>query len=134
MIVAIDFGRRRIGMAILHADGLVLPLATIEQRSRRASLVAVAQHLKERGCDHVVIGLPLNMDGTSGPAARAAEQFAAELALWTGAKVELHDERLSSFEARARIRQLPRGKRRTVGDDAVAACVILETWLQQHPR
>ena len=107
MIVGIDYGRRRIGLAVLQLDGLVLPLATIEQRSRKSSLEAVAGRVAELGCQHVILGWPLNMDGTPGPAARAAERFAAELRFVTGAQVEMHDERLSSFEARARIQERP---------------------------
>ena len=134
MIIGVDFGRKRIGLAVLHDDGLVLPLTTITQHSRRASLEAVARQMTEAGCRQVICGLPLNMDGTAGPSARAVERFAAELQLITGVTVALHDERLSSFEARARMQELSRGKRRKTPDDAVAACIILESWLQQHPR
>jgi putative holliday junction resolvase len=134
MIVGIDYGRKRIGLAVLQLDGLVLPLATIEQRSRKASLEAVAVRVAELRCRHVVLGWPLNMDGTAGPAAHAAERFATELRLLTGAEVELHDERLSSVEARARIQERPGRQKRGERDDALAACVILESWLRQHSR
>jgi putative Holliday junction resolvase len=88
----------------------------------------------EQKCRRVILGWPLNMDGTAGPAAHAAERFATELRLLTGAEVELHDERLSSVEARARIQERPGRKKLGERDDALAACVILESWLRQHPR
>ena len=132
MVVGIDFGRKRIGLAALHGDGLVLPFATIVQDSRKASLAAVVRHLAELDCKRVVVGLPLNMDGTAGPAALAARRFAEELRLVTAVPVELHDERLSSIEARARMRESPGRKKRDSHDDAVAACVILSRG--SHPE
>jgi putative Holliday junction resolvase len=111
----------------------VLPSVTIVQNSRKTSLAAVLKHLAEVGCERVVVGLPLNMDGTEGPAARAAVKFAEELRQVTQAPVELHDERLSSVAARDRVREVS-GKRRDTHDDAIAACVILESWLRSHPR
>jgi putative Holliday junction resolvase len=134
MVVGIDFGRKRIGIAALHGDGLVLPLATIVQNSRKTSLAAVLKHLAELGCERVVVGLPLNMDGTEGPAARAARTFAEELGQAAKVPVELHDERLSSVEARNRTRAASRGKRHNGHDDSIAACVILESWMRSHPR
>ena len=134
MVVGVDFGRKRIGMAALHGDGLVLPLATVVQNSRKTSLAAVLKHLAEVGCERVVVGLPLNMDGTEGPAARAAVKFAEELRQVTQVPVELHDERLSSVAARDRTREVSDGKRRDTHDDAIAACIILESWVQSHSR
>ncbi len=134
MVVGVDFGRKRIGIAGLHGDGLVLPLATIVQNSRKASLAAVLKHLTELDCERVVVGLPLNMDGTEGPAARATLKFAEELGQATKVPIELHDERLSSVEARARTREASGAKKRHAHDDAIAACVILEGWLRSHPR
>ncbi|HLW71609.1 MAG TPA: Holliday junction resolvase RuvX [Candidatus Binataceae bacterium] len=130
MIVAgIDFGRYRIGIAITGDHGVVLPVTTIQSRSRASSLAAIKARLAELEVRHIVVGQPLNADGTAGPAAHAAEKFAAELRLIIDVPVELHDERLSSFEARERLRG---GAARRKGDpriDAVAACVILESWL-----
>ena len=134
MVIGVDYGRKRIGLAMLHGDGLVLPLATIEQVSRKVSLHRVAKYLADFDCRHVVVGLPVNMDMTTGASAQAAERFAEALRTLTGATVELYDERLSSFEARDRMRELPTSIRRGGKDDALAACVILESWWQQHSR
>jgi putative Holliday junction resolvase len=82
-----------------------------------------------------VVGLPLNMDGSEGPAAHAARKFAAHVALELRVTVELFDERLTSFEARYRLGDMAasRGARKK-GIDAVAAAVILEGWMQAHPE
>ncbi len=134
MVLGIDYGRERIGLAILHGNGLVLPLATIKQVSRQVSLDRIAQYLADFECRHVVVGLPMNPDKSTGASAQAAQRFAEELRNRTGATVEMYDERLSSFEARDRMHALPAGVRRGGRDDALAACVILESWWQQHPR
>lgn len=132
IVAAIDFGRKRIGIAISGAFELVTPVATIEQHSRESSLAAVKQCLIDSGVEHVIVGWPLNMNGTVGNQARAAERFADALRQTTGLPVELYDERLTSFEARVRLRELPsRGKQRP-SIDAIAACVILESWLQSR--
>jgi len=134
MVIGVDYGRKRIGLAMLHGDGLVLPLATIEQVSRKASLDRVAKYLADFECRLVVIGLPASPDQSTGASARAAERFADELRGLTGATVEMYDERLSSFEARDRMQELPAKAGRAGSDDALAACVILESWWQQHRR
>ncbi len=132
IVAAIDFGRKRIGIAITSAFGLVTPVATIEQHSRESSLATIQQRLIDSGVERVIVGWPLNMDGTVGNQARAAERFADQLRLITGLPVELYDERLTSFEAHARMRELlSRGKQRR-SIDAVAACIILESWLQSR--
>jgi putative Holliday junction resolvase len=72
------------------------------------------------------------MDGSEGPMARHARNFAARLANGLGIAVELQDERLSSFEAEQRLgNSVARGKRKHA-IDAVAAVVILESWLDRH--
>ena len=136
MIVAgIDFGNRRIGLAISNPDQLsAYPVETIERgRSLRADLETLRARLMALEVRRVVVGLPLNMDGTVGPQARAAQLFAHRLEEATGIPVELCDERLSSFEAEERLKGIPvRRNRRKLAIDAVAASVILETWLRSQ--
>lgn len=133
-VAAVDFGRRRIGIAATGAHGVVFPAAVIEQRSRKLSLAAVGRRLAELEAERVIVGWPLKMDGAAGVQALAAEKFAHELHLMTGLAVELFDERLSSYEARERLREAPVRNRRDKPLDAVAACVILESWLQSRQR
>jgi putative pre-16S rRNA nuclease len=136
MIVAgIDFGKRRIGLAVSNLDQLsAYPVETIERgRSLAADLETLRVRLTALEVRRVVVGLPLNMDGTVGPQARAAQLFARRLEEATGIPVELCDERLSSFEAEERLKALPvRRNRRKLAIDAVAASVILETWLRSQ--
>jgi putative holliday junction resolvase len=134
-VAAIDFGRRWIGLAITDASGRgAFPIATIERRSTVRDLETIRARLAEFEVARVIVGLPLNMDGTAGPQARAAENFAERLRLATGLAVELFDERLTSFEAEDRLRALPHRGRDKHAIDAVAASVILESWLARSGK
>jgi putative Holliday junction resolvase len=135
LVAGIDFGNRRIGLALSHPDQLsAYPVETIERgRSLAIDLATLRTRLTALEVRRVVVGLPLNMDGTVGPQARAAQVFARRLEEATGIPVELCDERLSSFEAEERMKGLPvRSNRRKLAIDAVAASVILETWLRSQ--
>src|SRR5271154_5789463 len=105
-IASLDFGKRRIGLALAYgADGMVIPLEVIERKSLVRDLARVVARLAELEVSRVIVGLPLNMDGTEGPQALAAARFAEQLREASGLVVELFDERLSSFEARERLHE-----------------------------
>ncbi len=132
-IAALDYGRRRIGFALADAAGMAIhPVAVIERRSLSRDLDVIRTRFSEFEVSEVVVGLPLNMDGSIGPAARAVQTFAAQLAEATGLPIHLYDERLTSFEASERLRESSRRKNRKDRIDAVAACVILEGWLRER--
>jgi len=134
-IAALDLGRRRIGVAVTDAAAMAAhPIGIVERRALRHDLDAIAAMLRDRQVSTIVVGLPLNMDGSEGPAARGAKKFAERLADGLGVKVEMFDERLTSFEARERLAEMParKGTRKT-GLDALAAVVILEGWMQANP-
>ena len=134
-VAAIDFGRRWLGLAITDASGRgAFPLATIERHSIVRDLETIRARLAEFEVVRVIVGLPLNMDGTAGPMAHAAENFAERLRIATGLAVELFDERLTSFEAEDRLRVMPHRGRDKRAIDAVAASVILESWLARSIR
>src|ERR1700732_3470680 len=112
---ALDLGARRIGIAVTDARGLAThPLCTIDRhRSIAADIEAIKLTFGSREIECLIVGLPVNMDGSEGPMARHARNFAARLANATGIAVELQDERLSSFEAEQRLgNSVPRGKRK----------------------
>ena len=135
-IAALDLGRRRIGVAVTDAAAIgAHPVGIVERRALKADLEAIAAMLRDRRVVVIVVGLPLNMDGSEGPAARGARKFAASVAEALGVSVELFDERLTSFEARERLSDMPvrKGARKTELD-ALAAVVILEGWMQAHPE
>jgi putative holliday junction resolvase len=134
--LAIDLGEKRTGLALGDSvTGIVTPLEVIEHPAHEhagpARLHALARHIDAAlGAGELVIGLPLNMDGTEGPAARRARAAAAELARLTGRAVHLHDERLSSAQADWALAGsgLTRGQKKQ-RRDAVAAAAILRDFL-----
>jgi len=129
-IVALDLGARRIGIAVTDADGMsAFPLGAIERRSFNADLEAIRHTIGSRQIECLVVGLPVNMDGSEGPMARHARNFASRLADAFKIEVKLQDERLSSFEAEQRLgNQISRGKKKAA-IDATAAAIILENYL-----
>ena len=131
-ILAIDFGRRRIGLAIADSpNSPAFPLDVIERVSLSRDLAQIRQLAESRGVTHLVAGLPLNMDGSEGPSALAARKFGGQLSEYLGLPIDYCDERLTSFEARERL--APRTSRRRKGAiDAMAATIILEEWLAVH--
>jgi len=135
-IAAIDLGRRRIGVAVTDAAAMgAHPVGIVERRALKHDLDAIAAMLRDRHVSAIVVGLPLNMDGSEGPAANSARKFAERLREVLAVEVEMFDERLTSFEARERLADVPsrKGTRKT-GLDALAAVVILEGWMQAHPE
>lgn len=129
--LAIDLGDRRTGVA-LGDDiiGLVSPLRVVEEQDRPRLVSALAALVEEHGPDALVVGLPVNMDGSEGDRARLARAFADELAAVTGLPVHAQDERLSSFAAEQQLSQsgLTRGEKKA-RRDALAACAILRDFL-----
>jgi len=136
-VLALDLGERRVGVAVSDATGtLASPRATlIRSGDRAADHRAVARLVAEEEVELVVVGWPRNMDGSEGPAARAAAAEAAVLAGLLGVPVELSDERLSTVSA-ARALQAAghdsRAQRLTI--DQAAAAVILQAWLDGRRR
>ena len=133
---ALDLGRRRIGVAVTDAVSMgAYPVGVVERRSVRRDLEAIAAMLREREVTTIVVGLPLNMDGSEGPAARAARTFADKVAEALRVTVEMFDERLTSFEAEERLKGMPiRKGARKPAIDAIAAAVILEGWMESRKR
>ncbi|HKN01114.1 MAG TPA: Holliday junction resolvase RuvX [Candidatus Binataceae bacterium] len=129
-ILAIDSGLRRIGLAIADStDSPAYPLGTLKRSSLRIDLKQIAAWIDGRGVTQLIVGLPVNMDGSEGPSARAARSFGAQLGEYLQLKVEYCDERLTSFEARERLTREGGLRRRKAAIDAVAATIILEEWL-----
>ena len=129
IILAVDLGTKRSGFALSDPqEKMAVALPTLMD----ISAVDVAQLVEERGAGEVVVGLPLNMDGTTGPSARRALDFMEELRLHVDVPVVPWDERLSTVEGDTRLREagLDRRDRRKRVDTA-AAIVILESYLRR---
>lgn len=129
--LGLDVGRARIGLAL--ADDVLRTARahrTVTRRGDDADLDAIAEVASAFEVDRAVVGLPLNMDGTEGASARLARRFADKLGARLDLPVELHDERLSTFEASLRLRDQGISARdQKAGIDAEAAAVILQGWL-----
>ena len=161
-ILAVDYGRVRIGLAIADADTqLPRPLGTLERLNRNEDMRRLRELVREHRVKQIVVGLPLRLDGTRGEMAEEAERFAARVAKQIGVQVELVDERLTSWEAERLMEEefgrgtpSPKEKTKThpyrggqprtprvarqrdvksgVSVDAVAAAVILKEYLERQ--
>jgi putative pre-16S rRNA nuclease len=134
--LAFDFGLRRIGVAVgQNITGGARPLELVKARDGVPDWPAIDRLLKEWKPDLLVVGLPYTMDGSEQEIFRRARGFACDLKQRYPHPVHTVDERLSSHEAQARLKQLRQQGRRRIrqGDiDCVAACVILESWFHTH--
>ncbi len=133
-ILGLDLGKRRIGVAIADVPALgARPLTTLIRSSLARDLDLLRAIVADRQVGQIVLGLPLNMNGSEGPAARDARDFAARLSKALALPVDLYDERLTSFEAESRLKEssLRRNSRKMMVDQ-VAAALILESWLAEH--
>lgn len=130
-IMAIDYGDRRIGLAVSDPLGLITGEAwTMEEWDMARAAERIAAAAAERGVGTLVLGLPKNMDGTEGPRAEKSRAFRELLLAQGGLPVVLWDERRSSIEAHAILHangKKEKNHRKTV--DAVAASLILEAYL-----
>jgi putative Holliday junction resolvase len=146
-ILALDYGRARIGMALADEEvRLARPLGTLERINRNEDMRRLRELTNEHGVREIVVGLPLHMDGTRGEMAQEAMRFAERIRKQIGLPVQLLDERLSSWEAE-RILEEEMGKKfvernsehatkrkkedTRVSVDAVAALVILREYLER---
>lgn len=130
--LGIDHGDRRIGLAVSDREsGLAMPLTFIPCRSPQADAARIAEVIDEYEIDHLVVGLPLNMDGSEGDQARAARRFGDALAAAVHRPVTYYDERLSSHHADRLLdqRQELTNRKRRARRDALAAQAILQSYL-----
>lgn len=130
--LGLDIGSRRIGVALSDSAGTLATPYEVVQRTgdRRQDHRRIAALVAEAEAEVVVVGLPLSLDGSQGPAADAVIAEADELRAALDVPVVLWDERLSTVEAERRLRATGltgRARRRVV--DQVAATVILQSWL-----
>jgi putative holliday junction resolvase len=136
--VALDIGTRRVGVALSDSGGAVAtPYETVTRSGDPArDHRRIAALVDEAGAEVVVVGLPLSLDGSIGPAARSILDETDELRARLPVGVVTWDERLSTVEAQRRLRAVgvkgPKGRRVV---DQVAATVILQSWLDAgQPR
>ena len=131
IIAAIDLGKARTGIAVCDkTEFLASPYKVIEEKYQPKTLEKVAVAVKEAGAELLVVGLPKNMDGSSGERVEKTMEFKAMLERRTGLEIIMWDERLTTVSAHNYLNQTnTRGKKRKDIVDAVAATIILEDYL-----
>jgi len=134
--LGIDFGEKRIGVAVSDPLGWTAQGVTVLDRSTlEEDLARIRKIVVEKDVQRIVVGLPLNMDGSEGPKAREVRTFVAQLLDRIGVPVETIDERLSTVAAeRAMLAADLTRKRRRGRIDRIAAQILLQTWLDRHRR
>lgn len=130
-ILAVDYGDTRTGLAISdRTEFLASPVGTITERNAERLAHKVADAVKEQGAELIVVGLPINMNGTRGPRAEKCEEFAKMLGELVDCPVEMWDERSTTVTAHNILNTTNvRGKARKAVVDTVAATIILEGFM-----
>lgn len=130
-ILAIDYGRKRIGLAVSDAIKLTArPLAVLTRSNRRNDLRRLREVCQEQSVSLIVVGQPLNMSGSAGEMAEEAARFANRLAKELGLPTELFDERLTTWQAE---NQANSTRRKGEPVDDLAAAFLLRDYLEKNP-
>ena len=141
-MLAIDYGRARIGLAIAELPhGVAQPLRTLGRINRNEDMRRLRQLVRDHGVKFVLVGLPLRLDGTPGEMAEETERFARRVRKQIGVPVEMVDERLTSWQAEREMQE-QFGRRSKAGEstskrktsekvslDSMAAAIILRDYL-----
>ena len=132
-ILAVDYGRKRIGLALSDELGLTAqPLGTLVRVNRQKDLSRLREACRTHGVTHIIVGHPLHMTGEAGEMANEAARFAARIEKEIGIDVELVDERLTSWEAAQTVAETrPSARRKREPLDDVAAAILLRDYLEQ---
>ena len=149
-ILAIDYGRARIGLALADSETrMPHPLSTMERINRNEDMRRLRELVREHAVNQVVVGLPLRLDGTRGEMAEEVERFAQRVRKQIGVPVEMVDERLTSWEAERLMEEIqgrfirdeklgstkkPKNAQAKMTVDAVAAAVILKEYLDRQEQ
>lgn len=134
LVLGFDYGTKQIGVAVGQViTGQARELCVLKAQNGVPDWSRVEALIKEWQPDAVVVGLPLNMDGSKSEMSERAEKFARRLNGRFNLPAHTHDERLTTFEAKGRrLQQGQRGGYRDNPVDAIAAALLLEGWLEHH--
>jgi putative Holliday junction resolvase len=132
--IAFDYGTKSIGVAVGQMiTGTASPLSAIKANDGIPNWQSIADIFAEWQPDNLVVGLPLNMDGTEQELTQRAKKFASRLQGRFGLVVHTFDERLSTVDAKARLFELGGFKKLTKEKvDSVSACLIYESWVLEQ--
>jgi putative Holliday junction resolvase len=144
-ILAIDYGRARIGLAVAESShGIAQPLTTLERINRNEDMRRLRELVRDHNVKFVLVGLPLRLDGTRGEIAEETERFAQRVRKQIGVPVEMVDERLTSWEAerqmeeqfgrRSKSAEASSKKKASerISVDSMAAAIILRDYLEHQ--
>lgn len=136
-VLGIDLGSKRLGVAVSDRSGTIAtPFCVLERgASQRIDHLEIARIVREEEAIAVVVGLPLQMDGTTGKAAEAALREVERMTTVVGVPVYVHDERLTTVQADwvlTEQKMKAQARRRVI--DKVAAAVILQSWLDSRSK
>ncbi|HWB85513.1 MAG TPA: Holliday junction resolvase RuvX [Bryobacteraceae bacterium] len=130
-ILALDLGKRRIGLAVSDALGITAQgLPNLERTNKREDLAAIAKLIAEREVGLVLMGNPIQMRGTEGRQSGWVREFAAALEKYAGIPVKLWDERLTTVEAGRVLRESGVSlQKRAAAIDRLSAVILLQSYL-----
>lgn len=132
VILSVDYGDARTGIAVCDAQELMVSPVTVIQESWPPKVAsAIAGLARKKNAEKIVVGYPRNMDGSYGPRAKKCEELANTLQEEYGFSTDLYDERLTTVEAHRALNVTnTRGKARKAVVDALSAVIILEDYLK----
>lgn len=130
-ILAVDYGDARTGIAVSdNSEFLASPVGTIKEYNAERLAQKVADISREQNAGEIIVGLPINMNGTEGPRAEKCREFGDMLRELVDVEVKMWDERSTTVTAHQFLNETNvRGKKRKAVVDTVAATVILESYL-----
>ena len=134
--LALDFGQSRIGVAVSDDLGILAhPRPFLPAKPPHRALRLIQSLAEENQVERILIGLPLNMDGSEGLSARRARKFAGEVEKTTRKQVTLVDERLTTVAAQALLHAAGRTEKDSRAHiDSASAALLLQTWLDGRQR
>jgi putative Holliday junction resolvase len=135
-ILAIDYGRRRIGLAVSDELGITaMPVATLERKNRQEDVRRLREIARKYKITLIIVGSPLHLAGHAGEMAQEASRFASRIKKELGLPVELRDERLTSWEAEQTLKESAGRQSKKTHLDSVAAAILLRDFLDgNHGR
>jgi putative Holliday junction resolvase len=130
-VLAVDFGKKRIGLAVSDALGVTAQgLETLQRTRFREDIAALADLISNRGVTLVLMGNPLHMSGAESRQSEQAREFAAKLAERSGVPVKFWDERLTTVQAQRVLRESGiSSRKRAQSVDRLSAVILLESYL-----
>jgi len=131
--LGLDIGDRRIGVALSDAEGiLATPLTILDRKAERQDIEAIIGIVEQHQVEKIIVGLPYSMNGNIGKQAEKVIVFVQGLCSHTEVPVEFRDERLTTVSARRLMQSASTKKtKRKAGNDAIAAAIILQGYLDE---